>query len=374
MVSILYERRAQMANGEGYLRKRGNGYVMTIFLGKDENGKPRQLVRTFHGSEREARKEMARLITERDRGVDLKPREATFAELVERWRESHYPGLSESTSTTYETLLTTHILPVLGRLRLQDLKPLHVEAVKTAVTKRGCSQKSALNVFRVVHAILKRAVRWQLIAVNPADSVDPPRAKKFIPVTPTPEQLATILERADKTAYGPFARLACLTGARQGELLNLCWRDVDWERRQVTIRGTKTESSFRAIDLGDLPIVLLQEHRTHEREKRLVLGPGATCGSDEAPIFTNFVGKPMDAGGLKRAWKRVIRDAGVGHVRFHDLRHASATFLIQAGVPIQMVSQRLGHSRTSTTTDIYAHVLPGMGRHAAEVLDRVMGG
>ncbi len=80
----------------------------------------------------------------------------------------------------------------------------------------------------------------------------------------------------------------------------------------------------------------------------------------------------MDAGGLKRTWKRIVKKADVGHVRFHDLRHASATYLLRAGVPVQMVSQRLGHSRTSTTTDIYAHVLPGMGRAAAEALENVM--
>ena len=105
------------------------------------------------------------------------------------------------------------------------------------------------------------------------------------------------------------------------------WRDVDWEGRRITVRGTKTASSFRTVDLGDLAMTLLQEHRRHELEKRLSLGPGANCGSDDATIFTNIVGKPMDAGGLKRTWKRIIRDAAVGHVRFHDLRHASATFM-----------------------------------------------
>ena len=163
-----------MANGEGYLRKRGRGYVMTIFLGKDKKGKPHQLVRTFHGSEKEARKEMARLIAERDRGVDLRPQEATFAELTQRWRESHYPNLSESTAATYETLLSNHVIPVIGKLRLQDLRPLHVEAVKLAVTKKGRSQKSALNVYRLVNAILKQGVRWQLLARNPAEAVEPP--------------------------------------------------------------------------------------------------------------------------------------------------------------------------------------------------------
>jgi integrase len=363
-----------MPNGEGYLRKRGGAYVMTIYLGKDETGRPRQLSRTFRGSEREAKAEMARLIAERDQGVDLRPQQATFTELAQRWRESKFPDLSASTAATYETLLSVHALPTLGTLRLRDLRPLHIEAVKQAVLKAGCSQKSALNVYRLVSAVLKQAVRWQLLARNPADAVSPPRPRRFVAQAPTPEALGRLLTVADQTPYGPVARLAALTGARQGELLALRWRDIDWTARHLTVRGTKTESSLRQVDLGEMALALLQEHRRHELEKRLMLGPGADCGSDSATILTNLVGKQMDAGGLKRTWKRVIRDANVGHVRFHDLRHASATYLLQAGVPVQMVSQRLGHSRTSTTTDIYAHVLPGMGRHAAEVLEKVMQG
>ncbi|HLF77345.1 MAG TPA: tyrosine-type recombinase/integrase [Dehalococcoidia bacterium] len=361
-----------MANGEGYLRKRGKGYAMTIFLGKDENGKPRQMVHTFHGSEKDVKAEMARLIAERNQGVDLKPKEATFLELTQRWRDSHYPNLAESTSSTYETLLNVHALPILGASKLQDLKPLHVEAVKTAMTKKGCSQKSALNVFRLVSAILKQGVRWQLLYRNPADGVIPPRPRRYVAQAPTLAELAKVLATADDTPYGSVARLAALSGARQGELLSLTWRDVDWQAQTLTVRGTKTQSSLRKVDLGDVAVNLLRDHHKHELEKRLKLGPGADCGSNEATIFTNQVGKPMDAGGLKRTWKRIIRDAGVGHLRFHDLRHASATYMLQAGVPVQMVSARLGHSRTSTTTDIYAHVLPGMGRHAAEVLEKVM--
>ena len=163
--------------------------------------------------------EMARLIAERDKGVDLKPQQATFEELVQRWRESHYPDLSQSTVDTYETLLSVHILPLLGKNKLRDLRPLHIEAVKATVTRAGDSQKSALNVFRVVSMILKQAVRWQLISVNPADAVTPPKPKRYVASPPTIQQLTALLEAADETPYGPVARLAALTGARQGELL-----------------------------------------------------------------------------------------------------------------------------------------------------------
>ncbi len=312
------------------------------------------------------------MIGERDGGVDLKPQTVTFGELTKRWLETRTPDLAASTAATYETLLRVHVEPVLGKVRLRDLKPLHIEAVKTAVLKAGQSQKSALNVFRLADAILKQAVKWQLISRNPADAVQAPRARRFIPYTPTPEELERLLTVADATSYGPVARLAALTGARQGEVLSLSWRDIDWQEQRLTVHGTKTQASARVVDLGPLAIDLLARHRKAEKAKRLALGPGTDCGADDATIFTNLVGKPMDAGGLKRTWKRIIRDAKVGHVRFHDLRHASATYMLQAGVPLQMVSQRLGHSRTSTTADVYSHVLPGMGRAAAEALERVM--
>ena len=137
---------------------------------------------------------------------------------------------------------------------------------------------------------------------------------------------------------------------------------MNWDAETLTIRGTKTSGQFRKIDLGELGIALLKEHRKNEREKRLKLGPGATGGDDDATIFTNLVGKPMDAGGLKRTWKRIVRNANVGHFRFHDLRHAAATYLLAAGAPVMAVSAFLGHTRTSTTTDVYAHLLPGMSR------------
>lgn len=360
-------------NGEGYIRKRGkSSWHLTVYLGKDENGKPRQLSKTVRGTEKDAKAELVRLLAERNQGVELKPEQITFEELAQRWRDAHFPGLSAQTTSTYELLLRLHILPVIGKTRLRDFKPLHIEVIKSGVIKKGRSAKLALNVHRVVAMILRQAVRWQLLSGSPADMVEPPRAKKFLPHTPTPEELGRLLAALDQTPYGPVARLASLTGARQGELLALAWRDVDWQGQTLLIKGTKTVGSVRIVDLAGLAMDLLREHRQAEREKRLMLGPAANCGSDDAPIFTNLVGKPMDAGGLKRSWRRVVAKAGVGPVRFHDLRHASATYQLRAGVPVQMVSQRLGHTRTSTTTDIYAHVLPGMGRHAAEVLESVM--
>src|SRR5688572_8044580 len=134
-----------MANGEGYLRQRTNGsWTFTIWLGKDTQGKPQQLVRTVRGSEKEAKNEMARLILEHNQGVDLKPQAVTVVELFKRWQTLRGPDLAPVTAATYATLTRTHILPVIGQLKLRDLKPLHIEAVKVKVLAHGRSQKSAL--------------------------------------------------------------------------------------------------------------------------------------------------------------------------------------------------------------------------------------
>jgi integrase len=362
-----------MAHAQGHLRQRSPGsWTLTIFLGKDANGKPRQSVTTVRGTKRDAQRVLARMIADRDRGIDLRPERLTVAELAQRWLDSKKAGLAVSTAVSYDALLRIHVLPVTGACLIRDLKPLHIEAIKAAVTDGGGSQKLALNVYRVVNALLKQAVRWQLVSVNPCAAVDAPRPRRFKARVPTPEELDRLFVVADATQYGPLVRLAALSGARQGELLHLQWRDVDWQERRLTIPGTKTAASSRVLDVGPVGMALLSRCRSAERAKRLQLGPGATCGSDDATIFTNFVGRAADAGGLKRSWRRIVRDAAVGHVRFHDLRHASATYLLKAGVPVTVISQRLGHSRTSTTTDIYGHVMPGMGREAAEVLERQM--
>jgi integrase len=166
-------------------------------------------------------------------------------------------------------------------------------------------------------------------------------------------------------------RLAALTEARQGELLRSSWSDVDWAFASLTIRGTKTEGSFRKIVLGDLGIALLKEHRRKELEKCLKLGPGATCGDDGATVFTNLVGRQMDAGGLKRTWKRIVKNAVVGHFRFHDLRHAVATYLLVAGAPVMAVSALL-RAHPHLHDDGHAHLLPGMRRETTALLESVM--
>ncbi len=184
-----------MANGQGHIRQRSNGsWTLTIYLGKDARGKPKQMTRTVRGTKKEAQRELARLVVERDRGVDINPERLTVAELSQRWLKATMPALAASTAVSYDGLLRNHILPVIGTTRLYALKPLHIEAVKAGVTKGGRSAKLALNTYRELMALLAQAVKWQLISINPCASVNAPRPKRFEAFVPNEDELQRLFE------------------------------------------------------------------------------------------------------------------------------------------------------------------------------------
>lgn len=173
-----------------------------------------------------------------------------------------------------------------------------------------------------------------------------------------------------------------MTGARRGELLGLTWQDVDLDAGMLRIRQAanwlpgrgfvlsqpKTHRSRRPIALAAPTVDVLKEHRRRQVEQRLAFGGWP----DHDLVFTNETGGPLDPANLRRAWLDVVRTAGVGHVRLHDLRHACATLMLTQGVHPRVVAERLGHADTATTMNIYSHVLPHLQEEAAIGLERLL--
>ncbi|MDE3096178.1 MAG: site-specific integrase, partial [Chloroflexota bacterium] len=178
--------------------------------------------------------------------------------------------------------------------------------------------------------------------------------------------------------------LALTTGARQGELLALRWRDVDLERGTMQVRTSlqwtkagpvfsepKTPRSRRLITLTARAVAALRQHRAAQAEERLRLG---RAWEDHDLVFANEVGAPMSASNLlRRSYRRLLRDAGLPHMRFHDLRHTAATLLLGQGVHPKIVSEMLGHSQVGITLDLYSHVTPTMQQQAAAAMDAALG-
>ena len=168
--------------------------------------------------------------------------------------------------------------------------------------------------------------------------------------------------------------LAANTGMRRSELLGLRWTDIDLDQATVSInRGLvaigyqltesrgKTANSRRSIDLDPTTGSMLAAWKAWTAVEHRI------AGTDTGHVFTTGDGGPVHPHSISQAFERVARNAGLPVIRFHDLRHTHATLLIKEGVPVKVVSERLGHATTAFTIETYQHVLPGMQADAAQL-------
>jgi integrase len=393
------------------LRKRGHNYwEIRISEGTDPTtGKRILIFHSFRGTQREANSEHARLLRARDLGMSIKPSKLTVAEYLDQWI-ADYARLRVSTRTLdgYKDMIRLHVSPKLGAILLQKLRPVHLQSFysdqldngriirekkkvkegKEAATStpdtpekkvdRSLSPQTVVHFHRVLHEALGTAVKWGLLAVNPADAVTPPRVTRKEPTVLTEEQTLALLEASKGTRLHMPILLAVSTGMRRGEILALRWSDCDLKEGQIYVRAVsqtsagitfkepKSRTSRRALALPQFAVVALKEHRKAQSAYRLELGPGyqdtglvvpAADGSTWAPsLFT-------------AAFCDFVRKVKLPRIRFHDLRHGHVTQLLLAGVPLKVVSARAGHSGIAITADLYGHVLPGADEQAAKKLN-----
>ena len=371
---------------QGHIRKRGkSSWEVVINLGRDAfTGKRRQFFKTVRGTKRDAEALLVQLLHQRDTGIDAPPGKATLGQFLDRWLQDYArPNLAPKTYRRYEQLVRVHLAPAIGAIPLTKLRPAHIQACYGRVREGGRSARTALHCHRVLKEALGHALRMQLISRNPAEAVKPPRPERYEIPSLGPDELARLLDAADATPYGALVHTAVMTGLRLGELLGLRWQDVDLEAGLLGVRQTcqwlprrgfifqqpKTARSRRAVALSPETVRRLCQHRQRQLEERLALGPAYR---DQGLVFVNAIGAPLHPNTLRDAWLRIVKAASLGGIRFHDLRHAHASLLLQQGVHPKIVSERLGHSGVGITLDTYSHVLPGLQAQAAAGLDRLL--
>jgi integrase len=276
----------------------------------------------------------------------------------------------------------------LGEVPLEKLTPMHLQSYYSRMLQSGkangeggLSPQTVLHHHRLLRQALSHAVRWNLRANNPADLVDPPRVSKRKVEALDEEQMVALLNAAAGTPYATPVMLAVTTGMRRGEIFGLKWDDVDLDEKKIRVRRSlsqtsaglafkkpKNSSSERTIELAQLTVDALRAHRTKQNEQRLKLG-GAH--DDSGLVVCRDDGKPWPPDSFSSAYSQWVRRAGFD-VSFHELRHTHASQLLKQGHPIRTVSDRLGHSEVSTTLDVYAHMLDGMQREAADGIDAAL--
>lgn len=237
---------------------------------------------------------------------------------------------------------------------------------------------------RLLHKAFNDALKWNLITRNVCDLVDTPRVPKHEMKVFSSEQAQQFLEVAKGDPLEALYVVALTTGMRQGELLALKWDDIDFSHGKLQVQRTiaritnkgftisepKTPKSRRSINLTPLAIESLKQHRIRQHEHRLLAGPE---WDEQGWVFANALGRPIEAGNMmRRSFLPLLAKAELPKIRFHDLRHSTATLLLSMGTHPKIVQELLGHSQISMTLDTYSHVLPSLQEDAMSRLNTLL--
>ncbi len=373
-------------NGEGTISRRKNGGWTAQYVVHTAEGRKR---RTVYGKTRqEVAAKLAKALTDREHGLVFDAGALTVGEYLERWlSDCLQDTVKPSTYSSYDQLVRKHVVPALGRIRLKALAPTHVRGLLRDKLDAGLSPRTVQYIRFVLRKALDQTVTDNLIPRNPAASVKSPQVRREEIKPLSPEQSRLFL-RAATNAEDRLQALYVLAihcGLRQGELLALKWEDVDLEAGTLQVRRSlsgskdgcptfdtpKTAKSRRRVCLTNGATDALKRHRKRQLEERIRV---AGLWRDYGLVFTTETGTPLDRHNLvERAFKPLLKKAGLPEIRFHDLRHTCATLLLSRGVHPKIVQELLGHATIAITLDTYSHVLPGMGDTAAGAMDDALG-
>ena len=421
-----------------YIKERGNNnYFVRVSYGMLDNGRPFQKSRLFHPSkvnlpESKLRKELdafVKALEEECRiefelkhqhkpNVDFDENKAAqelaeeagvqesqhvltpiqtpstplFSDFCEIYLTAKKENISSTTFLLYETAIQRILIPKLGHLHLDEIKPFHVqELINFLATPSGRVDKKGEKLapatirryLTILQSIMTMAWKQEYIQSNPADTrrleiskIVTPEVEAF-----SNEEIAEILKMAQLEPIHIHAVIATAiyTGARRGEIAGLKWEDVDFEKRTMYIRRSvvklvgqepeiklpKTISSIRQMAIPQALCDVLQELKKEQDRKKALLGEK---WHEEGFLFTDWCGHVMHPHTPTKQFDKFLKKYGFRHLKFHGLRHSSATYLLSNGCDIKTVSKRLGHTSIDTT-NIYVHALAKTDKAAADCFD-----
>ena len=368
----------------GGIKKRGaNSWQVSLFTGFDPKGKRIDYMRTVRGSRKEAEQALNKLVRESDQGTLVDNPAMTLNDYFDKWLESS-SKLRNSLRTSYghKSIFDRYFRDSIGVKKLEKLQPLEIQQVYADLIDRGLSPQTVKHAHAVIRCALNQAVKWNLIARNPALLTEtPPIHRQEL----TAEETKLFIDECDKTPNGLIFEFAVLTGMRPEEFLAVQWGDLDFERKSIQVNRAlvrykggwsfnkpKTHRSRRSIILPPSlvhKLVLHKQTQTFQRLKALNLWENNDL------IFCGEFGTPLSIPNLTyRYFRPILERAGLPRIRLYDLRHTHATLLLSANENPKVVSERLGHSTIVLTMDTYSHVLPTMQQAATDKLEAMIFG
>ncbi|NLN24721.1 MAG: site-specific integrase, partial [Bacteroidetes bacterium] len=332
------------------------------------------------------------------------PTGLTLEEYLTQWLDNHSLTLSPHTHRRYEQVINLRIIPLLGKIPLEELKPLQIKNFYRKIIEQGClhskrkgdplGQDSIDYHHRVLRKALNDAVADELIRENPVNKVKSPRITNEITDDDIDtevqildeKQIAIMLNAAKKTPYYTLLFVAVRTGMRRGELLGLRWQDIDFLNKKISVRQTlgssktkgyffkppKSKKSRRIIDIDKDVIKILKTHKAEQIENKLFFGEGYEKRDEDGLVFCQKNGKPLHPDTPSKWFPKFLVRNKLPRLNFHCLRHTHASLLVKAGVDIKLISERLGHSGIQITYDTYSHLYPDKQQEAVQILQKML--
>lgn len=366
----------------GSITKRGTSWTAVVDLPPDPTTGKRRQKRVTARTRKDVELEVAKLIGKAQTGF-TDAGKITVRDYLDDWLESVGPSLRPSTARRYRDVVRLHIASQIGNLRLGRLSPGDVQRLYTNRLAAGLSSTSVHHIHAILHRALDQAVKLGLLTRNVTDAVDPPRRQNPEMQVWSVSEASRVLAAAEGDELEALWRLAITTGMRRGEILGLRWSDIDFAAGTLAVRRTLSRGSTSRLEVGEpkttagrrrvaLPastVASLRRHQTRQKSLWLAIGQGY---GDRELVFATVNGTPIHPNTLARAYDKLIARAGVPRIRFHDLRHTSATILLASGEHPKVVQERLGHASISETLDRYSHVSADMQQRAAQRIDAML--
>jgi integrase len=373
--------RRRRGAGAVYQRQSDGRWVGVVDLGWIDGRRRR---RTVYGqTEDEVLDKLADLWRLQAQGVDLSARSRTVGEWLREWLRDVKGGQAVSPTTwdRYRHAIEDHLIPSLGKIKLEMLRPRDIQQMLARRHSR-MSAASLVKVHAVLRNALEDAVRLELVSRNAAKAVRPPKLEAGHRPVLTPEGARALLAEFVRERMGAAFALMLVMGLRRSEVLALRWSDLDLDERRLRVsrslvraagalhlRPTKTYRSARSLPLPALVVPLLEQRREQQTKDQV---KAAEAWQDSGLIFTTMIGTPVEPRNLDREWDAVRKRVGLSWVRLHDLRHAYATFLLAEGIEPRTVMELMGHSTLRLTMELYGHALPERMHEAAKMLDELL--
>ncbi len=373
---------------KGYVARRRGRFYAVIYEGLDPVTSRER--RSWHpaGSDRaEAERLATELAAKETSRVDMS-RSLTFgAYLTSQWLPAKRLHLATSTYRGYERNVQRHIIPTLGRIGLRRLRYEQIETLYDTlmhpVVGRGLASKTVYSVHLIIRGALTDAARRGLVSRNVALVARAPRQRalqRTEGTALTDVELRQLLRTAAGHRLFPIYWLTAVTGMRRNEVLGLKWPDIDFNKQRLHLnRGLvavgyevhqtrgKTKTARRSIDLDATTLTVLSGWRAYQAAEFAAVG----IHNPEQWVFTDGDGEPVHPHAVYEAFRRIVHNAEIPTIRFHDLRHTHGSLLLKEGIPVKVVSERLGHANVAFTMQTYQHLLPGMQADAARTTERL---